>query len=408
MRKALFWVHLIAGCAAGAVILIMAVTGVVLAYKRQITEWADGDFRVAPPAPGVPRLPMETVIANVLAQGRGKPVAVTLRAAAAAPVEVALGRDRAVFVNPYTGAVLGEAPRGIRIFFEDVESVHRWLGTSAGYRAAGRAVTGACNLAFLILVCSGPFLWWPRKFSWRSIRQIGMFRRGLSGRARDFNWHNVIGIWCAAPLAVIVVSGVVMSYPWANNLVYRLTGNPAGAQEDKGRARPAGPGGTVSAGSDALWLQAERQVPGWQSITLRFPASGRGPLTFSIDQGDGGRPDRRSQLTLDPRSGKIIRWEPFSSYNSGRRLRAWLRFLHTGEAGGFAGQTIAGLASAGAAFLVWTGVALAVRRFLRWRKGLTARPNEALQARSTNSGSRAAGAGVEQERPAAAPRSFEA
>jgi len=58
----------------------MAVTGVVLAYKRQITEWADGDFRVATPAPAVPRLPMETVIANVLAQGRGKPVAVTLRA----------------------------------------------------------------------------------------------------------------------------------------------------------------------------------------------------------------------------------------------------------------------------------------------------------------------------------------
>jgi hypothetical protein len=34
----------------------------------------------------------------------------------------------------------------------------------------------------------------------------------------------------------------------------------------------------------------------------------------------------------------------------------------------FAGQTIAGLASAGAVVLTWTGVTLALRRFSAWRK----------------------------------------
>jgi sulfite reductase (NADPH) flavoprotein alpha-component len=41
----------------------------------------------------------------------------------------------------------------------------------------------------------------------------------------------------------------------------------------------------------------------------------------------------------------------------------WVRGLHTGEALGFAGQTIAGLASLGGCFLVWTGFAMAWRRF---------------------------------------------
>ncbi|MBZ5651294.1 MAG: hypothetical protein LAO18_12500 [Acidobacteriia bacterium] len=33
-RRVLFWVHLTAGCVAGLVILVMSVTGALLAYRR--------------------------------------------------------------------------------------------------------------------------------------------------------------------------------------------------------------------------------------------------------------------------------------------------------------------------------------------------------------------------------------
>lgn len=87
---------------------------------------------------------------------------------------------------------------------------------------------------------------------------------------------------------------------------------------------------------------------------------------FTIDQGNGGQPQKRSQLTLDRKTGEVVRWEPFSSYTTGRKLRSFLRFAHTGEVAGLAGQTIAGLASLGGAFLVWTGISLALRRFRAW------------------------------------------
>ena len=61
-------------------------------------------------------------------------------------------------------------------------------------------------------------------------------------------------------------------------------------------------------------------------------------------------------------------WEPFASQSLGRRLRSWGRWVHTGEAGGLLGQTLAGLASAGAAVLVWTGCALAWRRLVPRRR----------------------------------------
>jgi uncharacterized iron-regulated membrane protein len=68
-------------------------------------------------------------------------------------------------------------------------------------------------------------------------------------------------------------------------------------------------------------------------------------------------------LTLNSSSAEIIKWEPFAGQNSGRKLRTWMRFLHTGEAGGVIGQALAALGSAGGVVLVCTGLAMAWRRF---------------------------------------------
>jgi uncharacterized iron-regulated membrane protein len=58
-------------------------------------------------------------------------------------------------------------------------------------------------------------------------------------------------------------------------------------------------------------------------------------------------------------------------------MRTWMRFIHTGEAFGFIGQAIAGIASLGGAVLVWTGLALSWRRLLAWMaRRSKARTNE--------------------------------
>lgn len=363
-RKAVFWIHLVVGVAAGIVILLMSATGVLLMYERQITEWADRSYRSAPPA-GAARLPISALVAKVLeTDSRAKPSSITLQADPGAPASVSLGRGRSVYVNPYSGEVLGEGSKTVRAFFRAVTDWHRWLGAKDEQRDAARAVTGACNLAFLFLVLSGVYIWVPRVWTRLQLRNVLWFRRGLSSKARDFNWHNVFGSWAAIPLVLIVFSGVVISYPWAGNLVYRVMGEkPPERQGPPGGGERRGSDGAVPLGGlDRLWAVAQRQVPDWQSITLRMPSAADAPLTFTINRGQRGRPDLRGQLTVDEH-GAIVRWEPYSSQSRGQKVRAWLRWVHTGEAGGLPGQTIAGLASACGALLVWTGLSLAWRRF---------------------------------------------
>jgi uncharacterized iron-regulated membrane protein len=369
-RRILFWTHLAAGSLAGIVILIMSITGILLAYERQITNWANRDYRSASGAASQKRLSMDDLLDKVRASAPGAPSAIVVRCDPAAPVQVSFGRERTLFVNPYSGAILGQGALKLHAFFSKMEDVHRYLGNTGDSRSAGRAVTGACNLGFLLLVASGPFLWWPKDWTWKYLRKIVWFRGDFAGRARDWNWHNVIGMWCFLPLLLIVLSGVVMSYPWANNLLYRMTGNgpPPSPPQAPGRSTGDGYKKSTKPALEAAFARAQQQAPGWQSLTLRLSNSSDAQLVFAIDTGNGGRPDKRAQLTLDAYSGQVLRWEPFSSYNLGLRLRTWGRFMHTGEAGGIFGQTIAATASAGTAVLVWTGLALALRRCNRWRK----------------------------------------
>ena len=367
LRKIIFWLHLPVGVIAGIVILNMCVTGVLLTYEKQITSWADTrGYRSAPPATQTQHLPVETLITKARDNRGANPTSVTLKSDPLAPAEIGFGREATLFVNPYTGAILGEGSAKVRSFFRVVTDWHRWLGAKGENRNVARAITGACNLGFLFLVSSGFFLWWPRSWNLKSLRNVTWFRRGLSSKARDFNWHNTIGFWSAVPLFIVVLSAVVISYTWAGNLVYRVVGETPPAPRSNQPNSPSNNTKPVLNNLDAAWLRAEQQVTNWRSITLQLPSAESAPLTFNIDSGTGGQPQKRAQLVLDRASGEMVRWEPFSANSRGRQLRSILRFAHTGEVAGIIGQTIAGLVSAGGAVLVITGLALAIRRFLAW------------------------------------------
>ena len=394
-RSVLFWAHLVCGVVAGVVILLMSVTGVALTYEKQMLEWADQRAHPwVPPSNGARPLSPETLLAAVTAARPGAaPTGVTRLADRDAPATVTLEGTGAVLVNPYTGAILGEPAPGLRAFFRATTNWHRWLALDGASRTTGRLITGVANAAFLFIVVSGIYLWVPRLWSRLQFAQVLWFRRGLPGKARDFNWHNVIGIWSAVPLAIVVAGAVPISFPWASNVVYRLVGDtpptpparpagapaPGGSRAERGERRAQAPVSFV--GLDAAWAAAEAKVPSWRAISTRLAGPPQAPFAITIDEGYGGQPQKRGTLTVDRATGAVASWETFDALSPGRRARSWLRFAHTGEYYGLTGQTIAGLVSAGGAVLVYTGLALAWRRWWAWlRRRSRARAIDAAAA----------------------------
>ncbi|HEX9271023.1 MAG TPA: PepSY domain-containing protein [Candidatus Binatia bacterium] len=377
LHKIIFWTHLLAGVIAGLVIFIMSFTGVVLMYEPQISEYSEWNARWVTPGPEAKRLSLDELVAKVRASNPdAHPAVITVKSDPTASVIVNLGRENTVFINPYTGELLGGLSATHNLLHEIVDW-HRWLGTEGESRAIGKAITGACNLVFFWLAVTGVYLWWPHSWKWRGLKTSLIFNGRLSGKARDWNWHNVIGFWSSSVLVVLTLTAAVMSYPWANDLLYTLTGS-----EPPPRAQgPAGPSQRARRGSgnpqeqriakpmanlDALLATAERQVPGWTILMMRFPPRPDGPVTVSISEPSAPHTFARSQLTLNRATAEVMKREPYSENSAGRKLRTWFRGLHTGEAFGLFGQTIAGLASLGGCFLVWTGLAMAWRRFRSW------------------------------------------
>ncbi|HQU91900.1 MAG TPA: PepSY-associated TM helix domain-containing protein [Pyrinomonadaceae bacterium] len=367
-RQILFWLHLAAGLIAGVVIFIMCVTGALLAFERQTIEWVERDARYVA-VRSEPKLGAAEVLAKVIeAKPEAKPASIAIKNEPGAAWEISLGREGVVFADPYTGAITGESNKKVREVMSKLREWHRYVALSGDQRPAGKAMTGAGNLLFLFLAISGIYIWFPRNLVWKAIKPVIWFRSAQRGKARNFNWHNTIGFWTSLFLIVFTLTATVISYQWASNLLYTLTGNevPAPQGGRGGQQQEQAEAFTIPTTLGAAWTRSEQQSAAWKSISLRLPANES--CVFTIDEGIYWNIFGRSTLTVDTASGEVKKWDPYGERNSAVQLRSWFRFTHTGETGGTVGQIIGLIACVGGAFLVWTGFSLAFRRFGNWLK----------------------------------------
>ena len=365
-RKTIFWLHLACGVSAGLVVLMMSVTGVVLTYERQAQVWEDRSYYAAPEADQQMMDADQLIAASRNLEGF-EPTSLMLSSDPTAPAMLRQGRSQTQYLNPYSGEAYNPHSDSLSAFFAAVRGWHRWFNMTGDSRSSARIITGAANLMFLFLVLSGIYLWLPKIYARATLRARIWFNASNStAQARDFNWHHVFGFWAAIPLVVIISTATVFNYSWANGLVYRLAGEEPPVRGSSASVEASAPAPVSRLPYADLVETAKTYSTEWRTITLAIPAADANSASLTLDEGDGGQPQKRHVLTLDVSDGEVVKWAPFTSQTPGAQARRWVRFLHTGEALGLTGQTIAGIASFAAILMVWTGLALALRRFLRW------------------------------------------
>ncbi len=360
--------HLTAALFTGVVIFVMCVTGALLAFERNIIEFAEREARYVEPAPGAQKLtPQQIVEAFRAARPEAKPSGISITNEANAAWLISLGREGQAYVDPYTGTITGEGDKAVRGAMSELRNWHRYVALSGDQRPVGKILTGVSNMVFLFLAISGVYIWMPRKLDWKLVKPVIWFRRGLRGKARNFNWHNVIGFWSSLFLIIFTLTATVISFQWASNLIFTLTGNEPPPQS----AAPNSPSAegesayVYPTNLDPLWIAASGPAPAWKTISLRLPIE-KNAAVFTIDEGIYWNIFGRSTLTLDASTAAVTKWDRYGERNSAQQLRSWFRFTHTGETGGIVGQFIGFIACVGGAFLVWTGFSLAFRRFGKW------------------------------------------
>lgn len=173
-----------------------------------------------------------------------------------------------VFVNPYTGKIIGELADDDRIM-NQVEEIHGEL--MAG--TIGDRIVELVACWAIVLIVTGLFLWFPRKKSmgWSGVL-IPRLRQGKKIFRRDL--HAVPAFWITAGMLFLILTGLPWSGFWGANFQSVAT--------NQGLGYPPSIWGGDSPVS-AVKTKDVAEVP-WAAETLDVPKSNvEGLVPASID-----------------------------------------------------------------------------------------------------------------------------
>ena len=341
MRKALFKLHFIGALIGALFVVILGLTGSVMAFEDELDHLTHPRlFRVDPTGPP---LPLTDLAARAVAAVPGTRVAgYGLGVSPGLSTSVNLA-GTSVYLNPYTGEVLGTR-RGLTLLAR-IHQLH--LRLLAGN--VGRTIVAWSGVLMLFLVLSGIYLWWP-------VKRISI-DRAAGGRRTWFDVHNAVGVFAFAFLLLLALTGVVIGFESVTSpLAYRITGSQP---YPFNLAVTPKPGAHVLTADEALAI-ARAAMPGATAVAINVPGPSA-PYRIALRYPEDRTPGGRSRVFVDPYGGAVLQAESSRTTAAGTRLITLNRAIHTGDLLGIPTKVLMSLASLAAVLQVVTGLVM-------WRK----------------------------------------
>ena len=346
MRRLLFNLHLYAALIAGAFIVVLGLTGSIMAFEPEIDHLLHWNLTYVKPQGRA--LSLGEIGAAIEKAFPGEPIrGFGLSTTPNISYQVELGRGVAC-VDPYTGSVLGVRQHSDFIN-ETLSFVHQFhLRLAIRNRAdPGKKIMSWAGLMMLFLLLSGVYLWWP-------YQRVTIQWNAWSMRTW-LDIHNAVGIFSFVFLLVLATTGVVIGFEQQTTpLFYKLTGSQPPDEPDVQIL--AAPGAKPLTPDQALAI-ARSVLPGAAPFEINVPQA-KEPyyvrLRFPEDRTPGGR----SQVTVDPYTGKVLFAESSRTAPAGRRIVNTNRAIHTGDIFGIPSKTILSLASLMAVMQLVSGLAM--------------------------------------------------
>lgn len=211
-RRVWRW-HFFAGLLVAPALLLLALTGALYLFDDAIDTWWLGDLATV--APVTAARPLAEQEAAVRRAHPGARLVKYLHPAASDraaqwSLRSASGKPLDVFVDPSDARVLGAVDSTMRPM-AIVVRLH-------GERMAGRlgdTLVEAASCWALVLVVTGLYLWWPRRWRWQG---VVVPRLQHPGRRRWRDLHAVTGALNAVFVVFLVASGLPWSGLWGEQL----------------------------------------------------------------------------------------------------------------------------------------------------------------------------------------------
>lgn len=313
MRKLLLNLHLYGTLIAGIFVVILGLSGAIIAFEAQLDRLFNPSlFDIAPRATAP--LPLRTLADNVERRFPGSKVDGFIVAQHADASHIAYLSGTAVFVNGYTGAILGTR-RGPTLLTR-IHQLHTHL--MAG--KAGEMIVAVAAIVMLLLVLSGVFLWW--KYKKVSIKWNASLFRVM------FDVHNATGILSALFLLLLSLTGIAIAF---DNPIARWTYKATGTTPIP-RSRPSvAREGAAPIGPDEALRIACAAEPGATPLSIDYPEDAKDSYNVRLRFPEDRTPGGRSWVSVDQYSGKVLVAQNSRTAPLPARAELLNRQIHTGD-----------------------------------------------------------------------------
>lgn len=373
LRTVLRRMHLFLACTVGLIFVFSGMTGSIIVFDHAIDEWLNPELLLVQEQ-ATPRMPYQALLEtadNHYADSDSHIMGMQIprRSDSSQMFWVrspAVENLLEIYVNPYTGEVLGERVAG-SYFTSFVYNLHYTLLMGKN----GKLLIGYSGIGILLMLFIGLYLWWPQEGKWRKALTV---KRGARRTRRLLDLHRVAGIYGLVLLVVTVFTGISIIFPDA----YRATTQLASpiAQPPVVTDVPLHQRIGALMPLDEAIAKGEAALEGSRFSRVYF-ASERGSKTWLMTFAHPDDPKNGhgyERLTMNPYSGEIVQVRRWPLATGGDRFLAWLFPLHSGEALGLTGRLLVCLSGALPMLLLVTGL----WRWQRKRKNRAAIVESAL------------------------------
>ncbi|WP_249221365.1 PepSY domain-containing protein [Cupriavidus sp. KK10] len=389
--------HFYAGLFVMPFLIVLAITGTIYCFQPQIEPLLYPKLlRVEPEDK---RLPAQSLLEKAKTAAPAGAVATTYTAATKPDASAEFifrlpsGKSESLYLNPYSGEVLGSLSVEDR-FMKQVRMVHRALLLGK----TGELLMELAACWTLVMIATGLAMWWPR------LRLSGVAAFRMSPATGRRGWwkevHLVLGSWLAVGAIAFVLSGLPWTASWGKQFKALATATNLGRPDANAAAHSHGPATAEdkSLGSHAShdhhsqtaealpltevpWATGLSIVPtgsmGKTPVSLdhvlataqangavagcqvALPAAAKAVYTVSCFPSD---PKGERTLHIDQHNGAVVKDIRYVDYGPVAKAISYGTSLHMGRYFGLTNQIICAAISLGLMGLAATGFIMWIRR----------------------------------------------
>lgn len=360
VKKAIRQVHLWLGLSSGLIVLLLGITGCILAFEIEIRNITETYRHVQPQNKSfLPPSALKVIAEKQLVSKKALGIEYLGKDKAAMAAYYDADHYEMVFLNPYNGEVL-KHKNMTEDFFRIVVDGHFYLWLP---HAIGQPIVASATLVFLIMMITGLILWWPKNKAAR--KQRFSVKWNVKWRRRNYDLHNVLGFYMTWVAIFIAITGLVFGFEWFAKSVYWISSGGRQMMEHKHPVSDTTQAPIYPNMADHLWQQHLGEVKDNESLGVYFAAAKTDPVEIVVNHNPGtyynsdfyhyDQSTGKELLATGSYAGK------FNKASVADKIVRMNYDMHTGAVLGFPGKLLAFFASliAGSlpvtGFVIWWG-----------------------------------------------------